>query len=275
VDYQEDEPGRLSHTSLRAAAVPSYLLVMRYLDAQPGRNRNFGPPIPADPPLASGFDTGASGSITAFLTATSLAAAPGHGLPADRRNAAQSVEVRGLLLHSRWENLLCATAIWEDRLRIDPRPVEPCAIVEEVLPMVEPLFQQRGQCVRVTTEAEGHLVSADPRRLAQVLINLILNASDYGGDRSEIEVRVQPRGAAVRVSLLDRGPGLAEEQLPGILELCDPNMTPPNVPMTLGLPLVRALVELHGGGLTAKNRRRGGARFSFELPAVRPGPPLP
>ncbi len=275
MDYQEDEPGSFSHTPPRAAAVPPYLLVMRYLDAQPAPNRTFGLPGPADPSLAPGFNTGASGSITAFLTATSLASAHGHGLPADRRNAAQSVEVRGLLLQSRWENLLCAAAIWEDRLQLDPRPVEPCAIVEEVLPMVAPLFQQRGQGVRVTTEAEERLVSADPRRLAQVLINLMLNASDYGGDRSEIEVRVRPRGAAVRVSLLDRGPGLAEEQLPGMFELFDPHLPAPNAPLTLGLPLVGRLVELHGGGLTAKNRRRGGARFSFELPAVRPGPPLP
>jgi two-component system sensor histidine kinase KdpD len=242
---------------------------MRYLDTEPVAGPLFTPPSPIDSSRAPAVSQGASGSLTALLTATSLVAADVNSLPADRLNAVQGMQLKAVLLQSRWENLLCASAIWENRLQLNRRLLEPSAIVDEVVPLIEPLFQQRRQCLQVTTEGEGRLVSADPRRLAQILINLILNASEHGGHGSEIGIQVRPRGSSIRLSILDRGPGVPDERAPDLFALFHPSSTAPYAQgIRLGLPLARALVEGHGGRVWAQNRRGGGARVSFDLPEV-------
>jgi signal transduction histidine kinase len=112
-------------------------------------------------------------------------------------------------------------------------------------------------------------VFAVPRRLTQVLLNLLVNAGDAleSAQVPAAEVRVTGRVEGGRVVLLveDDGPGFPPEVLPRLFE---PFFTTkgPEKGTGLGLVLSRELVEQFGGTLTASNREEGGARLRVELP---------
>src|SRR5205085_7853045 len=114
-------------------------------------------------------------------------------------------------------------------------------------------------------------VLADSRRLGQVLINLILNASKFGAANTSIDVTVSVRGNAVRVAVADRGPGVAPEQAQRLFE---PYYRAPATAgsgkdgVGLGLSIVKSIIEAHGGLVGVESRRGGGARFWFSVPSV-------
>src|SRR5207249_7099616 len=117
------------------------------------------------------------------------------------------------------ENLMCATALWDDRFQIHPQPVDLLDITQEISPAVMPLISQRDQRLETITEGGSHRVHADPLRLAQILVNLIQNASEHGGERSLVGIRLRTRESSVRLSVADRGPGIEKEFLPRLFEL--------------------------------------------------------
>jgi signal transduction histidine kinase len=137
--------------------------------------------------------------------------------------------------------------------------------------VVEPLLAQRGQQLRVRLSPRLPEVLADSRRLGQVLVNLILNASKFGPPSSEIEVAVTLKGRAIKVTVADRGPGVPPEQA---VRLFEPYYRAPATAgsgkdgVGLGLSIVKSIVEAHSGRVGVESRRGGGARFWFELPVA-------
>jgi signal transduction histidine kinase len=112
-------------------------------------------------------------------------------------------------------------------------------------------------------------VQADPRRTVQVLINLLSNASKYGPDDAEIEVSAAVEGAWVRVSVADAGPGVpAEHRQHLFLRFAHPPSAndKAQVGVGLGLSVVKAVVEAHGGQTGVEERPAGGSIFWFTLP---------
>jgi two-component system, OmpR family, sensor histidine kinase KdpD len=110
----------------------------------------------------------------------------------------------------------------------------------------------------------------DPLRIGQVLMNLISNASDHSAPGSPIEVTVGSHGPSVRVSVADRGTPLHDGSESGADRATRPDFDfeSPQKAASLGLAVARWIVEVHGGTVDARNRRRGGARFWFELPVA-------
>jgi signal transduction histidine kinase len=110
-------------------------------------------------------------------------------------------------------------------------------------------------------------VSGNEGKLVQVVLNLLVNAIQAGGDEASIDLELAPERDGVRLSVLDRGPGIAEESL---AHLFDPFFTTkaPGEGSGLGLSLSFDLALQHGGTLDAHNREGGGARFDLWLPAI-------
>lgn len=110
-------------------------------------------------------------------------------------------------------------------------------------------------------------IPVDPEQLLQVLVNLLVNASQAmrEGPRREGRVRTWVEGDWVGVEVEDSGPGIAAESLPRIFE---PFFTtkPIGTGTGLGLAISHQIVRAHGGELLGVNRPKGGARFSFRLP---------
>jgi signal transduction histidine kinase len=123
----------------------------------------------------------------------------------------------------------------------------------------------------VTVRQSGALaVDGDPEALERVLINLVDNAFVHGTGPVEIEASAEgDDGRLVRVSVLDRGPGVPVEEIARVFERFSrgSNVTAPG--MGLGLYLVKTLIERQGGHITVTKRPGGGAAFHVGLPASR------
>jgi two-component system sensor histidine kinase KdpD len=173
------------------------------------------------------------------------------------------------------ENVLYAATLTEGGVQIYPRSLDLIELVRDVLPVVDPLLRQRHQTMRIVDRLDQVRVPADSRRIGQVLINLIANASKYSGASTRIDVTVQQREAGVRLSVADRGPGLPPG---GFDQLVIPFVRAPEAGVAgidgagLGLAIVKSIVDLHNGTVGARRRRGGGSTFWFELPLAPPEP---
>jgi len=117
-------------------------------------------------------------------------------------------------------------------------------------------------------------VQADPRRVVQVLVNLLSNASKYGPADEEIGLSVAVEDGWVRVCVADRGPGIARQHRDLVFrrfEYPDSGGNSTKVGAGLGLSVVKAIVEAHGGRAQVSDRPGGGSIFWFTLPVAKDG----
>lgn len=113
-------------------------------------------------------------------------------------------------------------------------------------------------------------MSGDSKRLVQVLVNLLVNASKYTPDNGHIFLTVEVRGDCVELAIEDNGIGIAPEFLPHVFELfsqANPSLHRTSGGLGLGLPLVKSLIEQHSGKVKCASAGLGkGSRFSVTLP---------
>jgi signal transduction histidine kinase len=194
-----------------------------------------------------------------------------HLNPEQVKSMLGAMHRRTLWLQGLVENLLCAATIREGRLQLYRQSLSLADLIADVDAVVGPLLAQRGQRLRIRRATQLPEVLADGRRLSQVLINLILNASKFGTANSAIDATLSLRNGEVRVSVADRGPGVSSEQAERLFEAYY------RAPATagsgkdgvgLGLSIVKSIVEAHGGRVGVEGRRGGGARFWFTVPIV-------
>ncbi len=123
----------------------------------------------------------------------------------------------------------------------------------------------------LTVRVAGPLaVRADPEALERVLINLVDNAFVHGGAPVEIEAGPdEADGRSVRVSVVDRGPGIPMSDIPRLFDRFSRGAKVTAPGMGLGLYLVKTLVERQGGHITVTERTGGGSAFHVVLPAAR------
>lgn len=137
-------------------------------------------------------------------------------------------------------------------------------VVRDALNLVRARVEQ--QQVAVTVELPpGGLLECDRHQLRQVVLNLILNALDVmpaGGALTIVAGRTAD-GRGLELAVCDTGPGIAAEVLPHLFQ---PFTTGKETGLGLGLVVSRRIVEAHGGTLTGRNRREGGACFVVRLP---------
>jgi two-component system OmpR family sensor kinase len=117
-------------------------------------------------------------------------------------------------------------------------------------------------------------VIGDRDRLRQIVDNLFSNVRAHADPDATVDVALERNGGVVRLSVADSGPGLTDEQAEHVFERffrADPSRAPSAGGAGLGLSIVAAVTEAHGGRVTAQARAGGGAVFSIALPiAVAP-----
>src|SRR5690348_11949270 len=145
------------------------------------------------------------GPLTALATSSELLAEDYlHLDPEQVKSMLGAMHRRTLWLQGLVENLLCAATIREGRLQLNRQALRPAEVVEEVEAVVGPLLEQRGQHLRVRIGGDVPEILADSRRLGQVFINLILNASKFGAPNTRIDLTISMRNGAVRIAVADR-----------------------------------------------------------------------
>jgi two-component system sensor histidine kinase KdpD len=223
------------------------------------------------------------GPLMALATSAELLVADFDSLgPEQVREMVAGIHCRALWLQELVENLLCAASLREGRLAMHLQPQNLLEVVAEVRQVVLPLLRRRDQRLRILQTAPTGLpeVQADGRRLGQVLVNLILNASKFSPPGTAVEVTLARRAGSLRATVADRGPGLPEGSIDRLFE---PFFRAPSTAVVtravrlgatapegvgLGLAIVKEIVARHGGSVGAGQRRGGGARFWFDLPLL-------
>ncbi|HEY8185763.1 MAG TPA: PAS domain S-box protein [Pyrinomonadaceae bacterium] len=114
-------------------------------------------------------------------------------------------------------------------------------------------------------------VDGDPLRLEQVLWNLLNNAVKFTPEGGKVTIRQIRETGCVRLIVEDNGPGIEPGFLPHVFEMfrqADASSSRPHTGLGIGLALVRQLVDLHGGTVTAESILGQGAKFTIELPVT-------
>jgi signal transduction histidine kinase len=144
---------------------------------------------------------------------------------------------------------------------IRAEPIDPERLVRDVVAGAA----VRGARVQLDVVGKLPTIDADASRLRQVLDNLIANALVHGPTGGLVSVRADA-GEALLISVTDRGPGIAENELDRIFDV-GVRLDSASRGSGLGLPLARAIVEGHGGSLTVTTSTPGGgATFAIALP---------
>ena len=140
--------------------------------------------------------------------------------------------------------------------------------------VIELDFRRCGHRLTVNLPDDPVWLDADPGRLEQVFSNLLMNAAKYFHDRSDITLPVARRLEYARVCISDEGIGITAELLPcvfGLFVQAEPSAPHSEAGHGIGLAVVRNLVEMHGGCVTAASDGLGrGSEFTVLLPALWP-----
>jgi signal transduction histidine kinase len=193
--------------------------------------------------------------------------------PAELHELLGTLHLGVLNLHKLVDNLLESASIEAGRFRVRPRPADLGDIIAEAAATMQPLLDRHGQRLVVKLPAALPMVLADPRRVVQVLVNLLSNAShaQRGLAESEIAVSAALEGGVVRVRVADQGPGIAPEQRAELLQgrrfftlSTDAGSGAP-AGFGLGLSVVKAIVESHHGQWGIDDGPGGGAVVWFTL----------
>jgi PAS domain S-box-containing protein len=119
----------------------------------------------------------------------------------------------------------------------------------------------------LTTKPDEITITADERRVRQIVFNLVSNAVKFTPSGGRLDVSARLDGGQVEIAVTDTGPGIAADDLESIFEEFEQTSEGKQAEGTgLGLPLSRRLVELHGGRLWAESEIGQGSTFRFTLP---------
>lgn len=170
------------------------------------------------------------------------------------------------------DDLLDITRIERGTIELKRTRVELSEIVNDAVEACASLFVERRQELHVHMPETGLVLSADRFRMHQVVVNLLTNAARYTQDTGTIEVSAEAEDGLLRLSVRDNGIGMAPELLPRIFDSfvqAHRSTGSAYSGLGIGLALVRKLVSLHGGTVSASSEGPGqGSCFVVELPTV-------
>jgi signal transduction histidine kinase len=176
------------------------------------------------------------------------------------------------------DDLLDASRVTSGKIHLQRQAVELRGVVERALREQDTAAAAQRLRLLFDPGPEPFLVEGDPRRLEQVVANLVQNAVNYSPEGGDIRVSLAREGEAVALRVSDTGVGIAAERLPHVFDLFPATEGPLDRPagLGIGLPLVRALVEMQGGRVEAHSAGVGrGSEFVVRLPLKAAGGAAP
>ncbi len=167
-------------------------------------------------------------------------------------------------------DLLDVSRIVTGKMTLNLTSVDLVHVAGNAIDAVRPVADARGITVQPVMDPAVSPMLGDPDRLQQVLWNLLSNAVKFTREGGRVELRLTAIPHGARISVADTGKGIAPDFLPYVFERfqqADSGSTRAQAGLGLGLAIVRHVVELHGGTVTAESDGVGkGATFTVELP---------
>jgi PAS domain S-box-containing protein len=172
------------------------------------------------------------------------------------------------------DDLLDVARITQGRIELRRQTLELSAVVAQAIETVEPLLREKRHQVSTVSSSRPLYVYGDAVRLAQCVSNLLSNAAKYTDPGGRIRVELRAEGPFAVIEVADTGCGIADALLPWIFELFvqgDRTLDRAEGGLGVGLPVVKKLVEMHGGSVSARSAGIGkGATFEIRLRQVEP-----
>jgi PAS domain S-box-containing protein len=170
------------------------------------------------------------------------------------------------------DDLMEVSRITRGRIDLRRERVLLATILRGAVETTQPLIDAAGHRLHIEMPEDPVVLDADAVRLVQVFANLLSNAAKYTDPGGEICLSARCDQDRVRVSVRDTGIGISREMLPRIFDLFiqgDHAPRQPRASLGIGLTIVRHLVEMHAGSVTARSAGlRRGSEFVVTLPAV-------
>jgi hypothetical protein len=186
----------------------------------------------------------------------------------DVKSALAIVQRNALIQAKLIDDLLDMNRLLSGNMRVELADVDVGATLHGAIQGLQPAADAKG--VTITSTVSRPISAwADPRRLQQILWNLLHNALKFTETRGRVDVKVEERNGRVQIVVQDTGHGISPEFLPHVFERFrqeDSSTTRATAGLGLGLSIVKHLVELHGGTVAAFSGGRGaGATFTVQL----------
>ena len=165
------------------------------------------------------------------------------------------------------EHLLDMSRLEAGLFRLDTQPASISKLIEEAV--AEARIGAPGRKITVDVEEGLPLVNIDPRRIRQVLDNLIDNAIKYSEKGTTVMIEAQYVGSEVQISVTDQGMGIFPEDREKVFERMyriEQRLNPELKGAGLGLAICKGLVEAHGGRIWVESEVGQGSTFYFTLP---------
>ena len=191
--------------------------------------------------------------------------------PAEIRKALRAIISNAERVVGMVEQLQDAVRLESAGFSIETRAIDGVALLQEAVESAELEAARRGVRLRWRSPIGDSLhIVVDPKRVLQVLANLLGNALKFTPEGGAIDIHAQRDGHFVRICIIDTGPGIAADELPRLFERFRQTRdnTQKHAGLGLGLSICKGLVEAHGGRIWVESIPGTGCAFNFTLPAV-------
>jgi CheY-like chemotaxis protein len=196
------------------------------------------------------------------------------------RTAVDMIKRQAAQLTRLVDDLLDVGRITQGRITLKRAPVDLASVVAQAVETAEPELRRKQHRVSVVGGYEPLYVNGDFARLVQCVVNLLTNAIKYTDSHGHIRVETRAEGSGALIEVSDTGVGIAPELLPRVFDLfvqADRTLDRAQGGLGIGLSVVRRLIEMHDGTVTARSAGLGhGSTFEIRLPRIaRPEPASP
>jgi len=204
--------------------------------------------------------------VGVILTASELLARAPDSRARDRAKA--TLDRQSALMLRLIDDLLDLSRVQRGVLALRAEAVDGVQLFEEIAHAARPILMRRGHRFTLSLPPGPIVIFVDDARMRQIASNLLTNAAKYTDQGGDIALIVETHGDTLRLCVRDTGRGIPSELLPTIFDLYQ-RSRPEGEGMGVGLAVVKALTEAHGGTVEASSGGNGrGAEFIVTLPGA-------
>ena len=168
------------------------------------------------------------------------------------------------------DDLLNTSRIMQGKINLQVKPMDIILTVNNAIKTATPHIESKGHKLNLSSNIKSLEILGDAIRIEQVLVNLLVNAAKYTDKRGDIRISCLKEDGNISIKIKDNGIGITKDMLPKIFDIftqVDKSLARTQGGIGVGLAFSKAVVELHGGTITAYSEGvRKGSEFTVSLP---------